>query len=109
MPDTEIDMSALENDSQPDAAEQTSSPVMIDIAALVNMLRAPKTATASIPRFLPYDVQLWHQQCLASFNNYGIINEKDQYFQVLAKLEPGIMKQVTAYISAPTPNKTFQS
>ena len=33
-----------------------------------------------VPRFLPFDVDLWETQCLATFNIHGLYDETQRYY-----------------------------
>ena len=78
----------------------------VDLTMLASLLNQRPT-TAHIPRFLPYDVDLWHQQCQANFGIHRVTNEKDQYCQAIAKLEADVLKHVTAYIASPDEGQEF--
>ena len=54
-----------------------------------------------VPRFLPFDVDLWETQCLATFNIHGLYDETQRYYQTIAALDADVIKHVTAYISHP--------
>ena len=73
----------------------------LDMAMLANMMMAPKAVTIKVPQFLPFAVDIWRQQCDACFNLHNIRDETTKYYQVLANLQPDILKKITAYISAP--------
>ena len=88
------------------AAMSPTDKFTLDLPTLIGLLQQ-KSNQAQIPRFLPYDVDLWHGQCLANFAVHHVQNEKDMYSQVIAKLQPDVLKHVTAYMSAPRQNHEF--
>ena len=88
------------------AAMNTTDKFTLDLPTLVGLLHQ-KSNQAQIPRFLPYDVDLWHSQCMANFAVHQVQNENDMYSQVIAKLQPEVLKHVTAYMSAPRQNQEF--
>ena len=78
----------------------------LETALLANMF-PPKAPGLRIPKFLSYAVDLWHEQCMAMFAIHGVRSERDQYYQVLASLEPDVIERIMSYISSPTPQAEF--
>ena len=74
--------------------------------ALASALRAC-AVSAKVPKFLPYDVELWRRQCDAAFHIANVTSQLTRYYHVLSTLDPDISKRVAHYTSAPTANAEF--
>ena len=79
----------------------------LDLAVLENMV-SPKHVSIKVPRFLEFAVDIWKQQCDATFALHKVNDEATRYYQIIASLEPNIIQRVTAYISDPTPGRQYQ-
>ena len=87
-------------------AQDTQAAQGLDANMLAQLL-GPRQPSPRLPRFLPFDVDLWKNQCEAAFTIHGLNDEKQKYLHVLSSLEPESIKQVTSYITNPHPNAEF--
>ena len=76
-------------------------------ANTIAQLLGPRQASLRLPKFLPFDVELWHSQCQAAFSIHGMHDEHGKYMHILASLEPDVIKQVTSYIAKPNVSSEF--
>ena len=90
--------------ASPDTRAAASANALGD--ALSSALRTC-AVSAKVPRFLPYDVDLWRRQCDAAFHVANVTTQLTRYYHVLATLDPDITKRVAYYTSSPTNGAEF--
>ena len=74
--------------------------------ALASALRAC-AVSAKVPKFLPYDVELWRRQCDAAFHIANVTSQLTRYYHVLSTLDPDVSKRVAHYTATPTAGNEF--
>ena len=72
------------------------------------MSRLVASRPIMIPKFMPFDVDLWYNQVEACFAVHGLVDQRQKYFQTVASLDPDVIKHVTAYVSQPDGHGEFQ-